>query len=263
MASGNVPNTLKQIRNLRRRSDRLATGHFFAEGNRIVAQALAADYTAELALVAPDLITSQLAADSVAELDQRGVDILELDIKTFNQVSFRRNPSGVAAVFHSRVVPLSHLTAAPEAIWTALDGVGNAGNFGAILRTSDAIGGSGVILLGNTADPYHPDAVKASMGTIFRQTLVQAEFAEFEAWTRANGMQVIGTSDKSAENYRTTTYQRPTVLLMGSERLGLTAEQQAACDTVVSIPMVGSADSLNLSIATSLVLYEIFHQTTR
>src|SRR5207245_8395225 len=133
---------------------------------------------------------------------------------------------------------------------------GNPGNLGAILRTCDAVGCAGIILLGDTTDPYHPAALRASMGAVFSQRLVRAQLDEFARWKREHGYIVVGTSVTAEQEYRQVSYPAPLVLLMGSERLGLSAEQQAVCDMLVRIPMVGTGDSLNLAVATRGVLYE-------
>jgi TrmH family RNA methyltransferase len=117
-----------------------------------------------------------------------------------------------------------------------------------------------VILLGTGTDPYDGAALRGSMGAIYNQRLVRASWDEFVAWKAQHGYTVVGTSDKATTDYQAMLYQAPLVLLMGSERHGLSAEQQAVCDTMVSIPMVGRSDSLNLAVATAIVLYEMFNQ---
>jgi TrmH family RNA methyltransferase len=122
------------------------------------------------------------------------------------------------------------------------------------------VGGAGLLLLGDSADPYDPGAVRASMGALFALRLARATFDEFAAWKRQRACTVVGTSDAAAQDYRAVAYRPPLVLLMGSERQGLSPDQQALCDAVVSIPMVGRSDSLNLAVATGVMLYEIFNQ---
>lgn len=251
---------IAHIRDLRNRHQRVSSGTFYAEGNRIVAQAVAAGMTVELAVVAPELVTSDLVHATVADLRARGVPVHEMRVDDFNRLSFKRNPSGLGAVVHGSIATLDGLTPDGGLGWVALDGVGNAGNLGAILRTTDAVGCDGVILIGDTTDPYHPDTVRASMGAIFSQRLVQASWPDFVAWKRRTGVPVVGTSGDARADYRGVAYPLPLVLMMGSERLGLSAEQQALCDLVVRIPMVGTGDSLNLSVATGIILYELFHQ---
>jgi TrmH family RNA methyltransferase len=150
----------------------------------------------------------------------------------------------------------------PEAglCWVALDAVQDPGNLGTILRTADAVGAAGIILVGQTTDPYDPGALRASMGSIFSQRLVRADFDQLLSWKDAHDCFLVGTSDAADSEYRDALYDSRLILLMGSERQGLSREQQARCDLVVRIPMAGRSDSLNLAVATGVMLYEIFHQ---
>jgi len=141
-----------------------------------------------------------------------------------------------------------------------LDEVQDPGNLGTILRTSDAVGAQGIILLNHSTDPFDPAVVRASMGAIFSQIIVKSTFEEFSEWKTINQIPVVGTSGKADNEYRALNYPFPMVLLMGSERQGLSKEHYRICDEVVSIPMVGKSDSLNLAIATGVILYEIFYQ---
>lgn len=147
-----------------------------------------------------------------------------------------------------------------ELCWVALDSVQYPGNLGTILRTSDAVGGAGIMLLDQTTDPYDPVAVRASMGAILSQRLIRTGFAAFAAWKASRGGVVVGRASDASTDYRALDNPAPVVLLMGCERLGLSSEQRMVCDAVVKIPMRGRADSLNLAIATGLILYEVFRQ---
>jgi RNA methyltransferase, TrmH family len=167
---------------------------------------------------------------------------------------------GLGVVVRQRWESLARLDANAGHRWVALDTVQYPANLGTILRTCDAVGAAGVILLGDTADPYDPAAVRASVGAIFALRLARASFAELFEWKRRNRVMVVGTSPTATLDYRSVAYKPPVVLLMGSEPRGLAREQQDMCDAVVTIPMVGRSDSLNLAVATSVVLYEIFHQ---
>ena len=131
------------------------------------------------------------------------------------------------------------------------------GNLGTILRTCEAVGAAGVILLGPQADPYDPSAIRATMGALFAQRLVRATWDEFAAWKRRHGCLLVGTSPSGKIDYRAVAYTPPTVLWMGWERQGLSPEQQALCDVMARIPMAGRSDSLNLAVSTGVMLYEI------
>jgi TrmH family RNA methyltransferase len=142
----------------------------------------------------------------------------------------------------------------------ALSSIQSPGNLGTLLRTADAVGAAGVILLGDGVDPYDPAAVRASMGAIFSQRFVRASTRELAAWKRRSGALLVGTSPAAPTDYQALTYPPSLVLFMGHERQGLSPEEQALCDELVRIPMVGSSDSLNLAVATSVMLYEVFNQ---
>jgi TrmH family RNA methyltransferase len=137
--------------------------------------------------------------------------------------------------------------------------VADPGNLGTILRTCDGAGAHGVILLDHSTDPYDPTAMRASMGAIFTQKLVKTDFDHFSAWIKAFSIAVIGTSGASEVDYHSFQYPKQFVLLMGSERQGLAENYLALCSQVISIPMLGYNDSLNLAVAAGVVLYEIYN----
>lgn len=257
-----LPDSVKQIRQLRSRTERERTGLFYIEGARIVMQAIQAGAKLERGVIAPDLLhDTPHAAQTVAALRTTGVPITELSPSQFEAISFKENLQGIGAVVRMQIQSITQLAPDLPQRWVALDGVGNPGNLGAIMRTCDAVGCTGLMLLGNTVDPFHPLAIRASMGSLFALKMVRAPFDEFAAWKQAKGITVIGTTPDVDQEYRAVQYPSEYVLLMGSERLGLSLFQQNICDILVTIPMVGTCDSLNLGVATSLVLYELFEQT--
>ncbi|HLI09830.1 MAG TPA: RNA methyltransferase [Ktedonobacteraceae bacterium] len=251
---------VKQIRSLRDRKEREETGLFFVEGIRIVVEAVQAGAEIEMLVVAPDLLKSQIGQETVRQEQERGIPVLEVSAQVFKSLSVKEGPQGIGAVLHERWEPLDRVRLTSGLVWVALDAAQDPGNIGTIMRTNDAVGGTGIMLLGNCADPYDPSALRASMGAIFSQRLVKASFADFARWKERYHYTVVGTSDSAKLDYREARYHAPLVLLMGSERQGLSVEQQAVCDMMVCIPMVGRSDSLNLSVATGIVLYEVFYQ---
>ncbi len=251
---------IKQIRNLAHRHEREQTKLFFIEGIRIVAEAILLHAEIHTLIFAPTLLKSQFGLELVQQQQAQGVPCLEVSAGVFKSLSFKDGPQGLGAVVHQRWLQLDRIQTHEGLCWIALDAAQDPGNIGTILRTSDAVGCAGLILLGQCADPYDSGALRASMGAIFSQHLVKASFATFAQWKKQQTITVIGTSDSAPVEYRQARYHRPLVLLMGSEREGLSPEQQAVCDTMVNIPMVGRSDSLNLAVATGIVLYEIFHQ---
>lgn len=258
-----LPEIVKQVRQLRGPAERERTGTYYIEGARIVAQAIEAGAEVTLGVIAPELIEGAHAVNTVEALRATGAPMVELSASAFESISFKENLQGIGAVVKRRISSLADISKTEARVWVALDGVGNPGNLGAIMRTCDAVGAAGLLLLGATTDPHHPTAVRASMGSLFALRIIRTNFAELVRWKRKHGYTVIGTTPDVEQEYQQVTYPSPAILLMGSERLGLSPQQQEACDMLVRIPMIGTCDSLNLGVATSIVLYEIFQQQRR
>ena len=252
--------TVKRIRSLAQRKDRERTGLFFVEGIRLVGEAVQTGADLECLVVAPDLLRSAFGNEIVETHQQRGGTVLEVTPEVFDTLSQKEGGQGIAAVARQRWTPLEAIQPEGDLAWVAVESVQYPGNLGTLLRTSDAVGAGGAILLGNTADPYDPTALRASMGAVFSQSLARTSLEAFLKWKRERGVTVVGTSPAASHDYQEPVYAPPVVLFMGSEGRGLSDEEQAACDVMVKIPMAGRSDSLNLAVATSLVLYEIFNQ---
>ncbi|HSN93732.1 MAG TPA: RNA methyltransferase, partial [Anaerolineaceae bacterium] len=156
---------------------------------------------------------------------------------------------------------LSDIFEIPTGLWIGLEAIQNPGNLGTILRICDAVGANGLILLGNSTDPFDPIAVKASMGSVFTIPVYKATQEEFVDWVSSHStLQIIGTSDRGAKDFSLFTYPKDCVLLMGSERQGLSDPLLAACSDVVAIPMAGACDSLNIAVATGIIAYQTYLQ---
>ena len=249
---------IKFVRSLRRRTAREESGQFFVEGIRAVAEAIQVGAEVETLIVASSLLTSALAHEVIHKVPRSAR--LEVTADVFCSLSAQENPQGLGAVVHQHWTDLDTVKPDLGLCWVALESVQYPGNLGTVLRTSEAVGGAGVILLGHATDPYDPLCVRASMGAIFSQRLVRAGSGAFLTWKRRSGGFVVGTSPSAATDYQALIYPSPLVLLMGSEQHGLSAELLAACDRLVCIPMVGRCDSLNLAVSASTVLYEVFNQ---
>lgn len=256
---------IKNLRKLHERKAREESGLFFVEGLRVVAEAVEQKAGVAELVIAPGLLKSAFGKELVESQRARGVEVLEVSDEVFLRLSLKEGPQGLAAVVRQRWKKLEEIDFPPRSgvssgTWVALDSVADPGNLGTIMRTHDAVGGEGIILLDQSTDPYDPSAVRASMGALFTQSLVKATLAQFSAWKHQVDVPVIGTSGAAAVEYTACRYPPRMVLLMGSERQGLQDAHLALCDEVVSIPMAGRSDSLNLAVATAVVLYEIFNQ---
>ena len=170
-------------------------------------------------------------------------------------VSFVRT---VAAIVRQRIHRLDEIAINEEPYWTALEHVRSLGNYGTLMRTSAAVGATGFILIGDEIDPFDPAVVRATMGALFKQKIVRTNASELLCWARRQKIEVIGASPNGSQDYRHITYKPPIVLMLGGERKGLTDEQRAICARLVRIPMAEGMDSLNVAVAGSLLMYEVF-----
>ncbi|MDQ2742866.1 MAG: RNA methyltransferase [Chloroflexota bacterium] len=254
---------VKAIRALRHRKEREATSLFFVEGIRIVTEAVELEVPIIEYVVAPELLTSRRGQETDAKLQARHIPRLEVSVEVFQTLSVKEGPRGIGAVVRQRWMQLEDVRLETGIGWVALDAPQDPGNVGTILRTCDAVGAAGVMLLDQATDPYDPTALRASMGAIFSRHLVRAEFPQFLSWTREHGYPLVGTSDAAETLYDCTDYRLPLILLMGNEQHGLSPDQQAACGLMVRIPMAGRSDSLNLAVANGVMLYELLRRERR
>lgn len=252
---------IKLIRSLQHRRDRNVTGLSWVEGIRPSIEAVQAGASVEALVVCRDLLTSEFATEAADAAEAAGTTIIEVTPAVFRSISDRDGPQGLGALVKQRWERLEDVTVEMGQCWVALVSVADPGNLGTILRACDGANAEGIILLDATADPYDPSALRASMGAAFTRRLVRSTWDQFMWWADRNrNLTIVGAADRAPENYRSADYGARTVLLMGSERDGLDSEQQMLCNRMVSIPMRGRADSLNLAIATSILLYEVLAQ---
>jgi RNA methyltransferase, TrmH family len=251
---------VKRIMALHTRAERERTGLFYAEGLRFVAQALRHNARIERAIYCPQLATNPLARKLQQTMRDKGLPVLDVSAEVMRDMSCVNDSQGIAIVAGQRWQPLEKVKMGGKLCWVALDVVQSAGNLGTMMRTADAAGAAGLILLGGDIDPYDPATVRASMGAIFLQRFVRTTPRELAEWKQERSWVLAGTSPSATHDYRSVRYDSPTILLLGGERKGLSAELQAICDVMVSIPMVGHRDSLNIAVAAGIVLYEIFAQ---
>jgi TrmH family RNA methyltransferase len=247
----------RRMRALGERKHRRAEGACVVEGIRPVWQALEHGAEVESLIVAPELLTSEAARGMVEQAQRRGTPVALFAAALFERLSEREHPAGLAAIVRTPRRTLDALPVDRGGLYVAVNGPGSPGNLGTILRTVDAVGGSGMILMGRGTDPYHPTAVKASMGTVFAvPTAEAADIWEALAWCRAHGMRAIATSGETGQPHWSISYAPPCLLLFGSEGAGLPTAAREACAATARIPMAGSAGSLNLAVAAGVILYE-------
>jgi TrmH family RNA methyltransferase len=248
---------VKDIRGLALGKNRRASGRFIAEGLKLVADGVDAGWTLDTMVYADEVALQPLVARLAARCHATGGTVLEVGKAVLAKISRRDNPQTVLGVFEQRLGGASAVGAANGDLWVVLEQVRDPGNFGTIVRTIDAVGGRGVILIGDTVDPFSIEAVRATMGSLFHVTVAKVTVPEFEALARGYRGMIIGTHLAANQDYRKVAYQRPALLVMGAEQAGLSPTVAAACRTLVKIPMAGRADSLNLAVATGVMLFEM------
>jgi RNA methyltransferase, TrmH family len=260
ITSSSNPN-IKQARALRQRKQRDATGLFLVEGLFHIGEALAAQAAIEYLCYAPDLLDGDFARQLLDRAQAEGLTCYETTADVLGSLAEKDNPQGVIAVARQPHLMLNDLTPQNFRWGVALVSPQDPGNVGSILRSIDAVGAAGLILLNSGVDAYHPSAVRASMGSIFWYPIVSASFDEWVQWAGQHGYHIHGTSAHGSVDYRAVmAFERPLLLLMGSEREGLSAAQAAVCEQLVRLPMHGHVSSLNLAVATSVLLYAVLER---
>ncbi len=244
---------VKEARALRQRKARAETGRFIVEGLHHIGEALESGWDVEVLLYAPELLTSGFARDLIDRATRLPFRLQPVSKQVMESLAEKDSPQGLLAIVRQRQGHLEDLDNSKRLV--ALVAPQDPGNVGAILRTVDAVGADGLLLLEGGVDLYHPTVVRASMGTLFWKPVVQTSFAEFHAWSRAHSMQLVGTSSHADMDYHSLAPHEPWALVMGNEQKGLTPEQISACDMTISLPMRGRVSSLNLAVATGILLY--------
>lgn len=249
---------VKEIRALALKKYRDQSKRFVAEGLKLVTDALQKDWPIHFLAHAKSASEQTALQQAAARARARGATILETTSKVLGAITRRDNPQTVIGVFSQRWLEVGDIRPSAGQLWIGLDRVRDPGNLGTILRTADAFGASGVILIGDCTDPFSLEAVRATMGSIFHVPLARATEQQFLQWRAGWPGIVAGTHLSGASDFRKFDFgDRPALLLMGNEQQGLTPALAGCCDALLRIPMAGEADSLNLAVATALVAFEI------
>jgi TrmH family RNA methyltransferase len=249
--------TVKLLRSLRDKKARRAEGLFLAEGLRILTEARDSGRLPEIIAFSAEGARHPLAAGIIAATEAAGGDAIETTAEILTKMSGKDNPQMVIGAYRQPKTSLGRIDRAKAPLWIVAQALRDPGNLGTILRTGDAVGAGGLILVDDCADPYSVEAVRASMGAIFTQDVAAAPWNEFVSWLRAGEGQLVGTSLKASQDYLDAVYERPCFLLIGTEQQGLPADYESECDLLVKIPMAGRADSLNAAMAAAVMAFTI------
>lgn len=237
---------------------RVETGLFIAEGVRLAEEALNHGWTPAYVFAGETAMERPQIAALLARMKKAGARALTASEKVLAAVSRKDNPQTVVAAFKQRLSKLSDFPVDGARRWVALYEVRDPGNLGTVIRTADAAGVDGVILVGQTCDPFSVEAVRATMGSLFAMPLATAKFEEFNAWRATSDARVVAASMRGTHAHNNADYGQKSIVLLGNEQAGLPVEVEATCDELVRIPMMGAADSLNLASAASVMIYEVW-----
>ena len=249
---------VKDIKALALKKFRDQQGAFLAEGLKLVIDALDLGWSIRTLVFAKAGIGNPAVEKVAARTVAAGGLVLEASEKVLAAITRRDNPQMVVGVFAQKYLPLRDIRPTGDDVWVALDRVRDPGNLGTVIRTIDAVGAKGLILVGDTTDPFSTETVRATMGSVFAVPVARATAQDFLAWRKSFRGLVAGTRLESAVDYRSVDYAgRPVLLLMGNEQQGLPDDLAAACDRLLRIPQAGRADSLNLAVASGIMLFEV------
>ena len=251
---------IKRVRSLREKRHRRDEGLFLAEGLRILTEAADEGVLPDYIFYARDGAGHPLAQRLIADVEAKGGEAIETERDIMSKLSGKDNPQAVIGVYRELDTSLSRIDRSTADTWIVAQSLRDPGNLGTILRTGDAVGAGGLILVDDCVDPFSVESVRATMGALFTQKIAQARWPEFLEWLRSGPGQLVGTSLKATHDYQEPRYSTPTFLLVGNEAQGLPADYEAECDLLVKMPMLGKADSLNVAVATAVIAYEVLNQ---
>lgn len=255
---------IKQVLHLRDRYERDQTGHFLIEGYRELLRATDGGWKVEMLFICPELFLGTNEPALIQRLASRGTQLFHCNEKVFKKISYRDRPDGLLAVAPQRRLSLGDLSktvknpAAP--LYVVAEAIEKPGNLGTILRSSDAVGVDGLIVCDRCTDIYNPNVVRASVGTLFTVPTVESKGEETLDWLRGQGIDILAATPHAEKEFTQVDLTRPVAIAVGTEQLGLSERWMKQATMQVRIPMMGVADSLNVAMATTLLLYEVLRQ---
>lgn len=254
---------IKRVRSLRDKRHRREERMFMAEGLRILAEAEEAGHLPRWLFHTAEMRDHEIVRRITLWVEAAGGEAIETSQDVLHKISGKDNPQAVIGIYRAFDTALAGIDRSAAPLWIVAQALRDPGNLGTILRTGDAVGAGGLILIDECADPFSVEAVRASMGALFTQKIATARWEEFLLWLRGGPGQLVGTSLNAATDYLEVVYAAPTFLLVGNESQGLPAAYEAECDDLVKIPMLGRADSLNAAVAVAVMAYEVVNQRRR
>ncbi|MEQ1726138.1 MAG: RNA methyltransferase [Sphingopyxis sp.] len=255
---------IKRARSLRDKKYRRLNGHFLAEGLRILTEAREAGVLPQQLFYAYNQPLHPLGQELIAETVAAHGEVIATSADVLSRLSGKDNPQTLIGIYPDHLRTLEQIDRNAAPIWLVVQAIRDPGNLGTIMRTGDAVGAGGVILIDDCVDPFSVETVRASMGAVFTQSVVAASWSDFVPWLRSGDGTLAGTSLSEASiDYRLPDYGAPCFILTGNEARGLPAAYEVECDIRVRMPMLGKADSLNAAVATAVMAYRVLDKQGR
>jgi TrmH family RNA methyltransferase len=248
------------LRSLQLPQGRSHTGHYIIEGIRHIARAVERNAPIESVFLDPSVLSNPFGQKLARRLRKRGVVGVRLSYQLYRDLTLASEPQGIGAVVRQQWIPLANVGVGRDSFWLAVESIESPGNLGTIIRTAEAAGISGIFVLDSESDPFDPAAVRASMGSLFSQKLTRCTPCEFADWAKSRGVALVGSSPTGLLDYKALRCRWPAVLLIGSEKRGLSGHLAETVDFMVRIRMRGGCDSINVSVAAGILLFELCSQ---
>ncbi|MEW6573520.1 MAG: RNA methyltransferase [Bacillota bacterium] len=252
---------VKGLLRLARRHRREQEEKFLIEGPRLVLEALSAGWPLEAVYCTARFAESEKNAELLNSLHEYGVIVYALPIEVFSRIASTEEPQGVLAVARTRKVEAGELFRDPSPLVVVVDGLQDPGNLGTIIRTADAAGASGAVLLPGTVDIYNPKVVRATAGALFRLPVIEGlPLDEALTLIKNAALELVVADPRGSVPFYAADLSGPVAIVVGSEGTGIKHKVQKAASERVFIPMPGGAESLNAAVAASLLIYEAVRQ---
>ncbi|HVP36723.1 MAG TPA: RNA methyltransferase [Terriglobales bacterium] len=251
---------LKQIAKLKSEKERKNQGRFLIEGIRLCQEALSSDWEVEIVLFSNEFVESSEGEKLVENFSRRGTEVFRVKKKEIEKLADTETPQGIVAVVRKKKFALSKDFLEGTSLLLCLDNIRDPGNLGTMIRTADAAGVNGVLLSNGCVELYNPKVIRSTMGSILHLPLIEnLDLKEILPEMKNSGFRVFVSEVHEGKDYTRIDYPEKTCLIIGSEAFGVGKQVLNLADEKVRIPIFGKAESLNASVATGILLYQIIH----
>lgn len=251
---------VKQVVKLRKQSERKRSGVTIIEGYREILRALENDWPAQVLYYCRALFLGENEDQLIKRCRDRGTKVFECSEKVFRKMSYRDRPDGLIALAPIVHKKLADLQLSETPLILVAEHLEKPGNLGTLLRSADAAGVEAVIVCDRCTDINNPNVVRASIGTLFYIPIAEASTEETIEFLRKKNIQILSATPHATDEYFDVDMKTPTAIVVGAEQFGLSDRFMKESDLNVRIPMLGKNDSLNVSTAATILLYEAVRQ---